>query len=419
MVGFRVKDASLTEKGSLSIDWASRHMPVLKSIQGKFSVEKPLQGLHLAACLHVTKETAVLVETLESAGAEVALCGSNPLSTQDNVATALAAGGTHVYAWRGQTGEEYYHCIEDVLGFEPDITLDDGADLITTLHTEKTELLPRVIGGTEETTTGVLRLRAMAAEGALRYPLIAVNDAKSKNLFDNPVGTGQSALDGLIRATNILVAGKEVVVVGYGQVGSGIAERARGLGAKVTVVEVDPFKALKATMYGFKVTSLEKASTYGDIFITATGNVNVIRAKHIEMMKDNAILANAGHFDVEVCKPDLERLSVSQRRLNPCIEEYRMKNGSRLHLLGEGRLVNLACAEGHPSEVMDLSFSIQALSVEFLAENRGRLPVEVIDVPASVDEVVTRLKLEAMGVELEELTAEQREYLKSWRLGTA
>jgi len=418
LADYKVKDLSLAEQGELSVEWALEHMPVLRSIRERFLREEPLRGVRVTGCLHVTKETAVLARALLAAGAKLALCGSNPLSTQDDVAAALAKSGVRVYAWRGQSVEEYYDCMRHALELRPQVVLDDGADLHTVFHTEKTELIPDLLGGTEETTTGVMRLRAMAKEGALRYPLIAVNDARSKNLFDNPVGTGQSALDGVMRATNILLAGKRVVVAGFGQVGSGIAERARGMGAAVTVVEADPFRALKATMEGFHVASMREAAEYGDIFITATGNIDVIRAEHLERMKDYAVLANAGHFDVEISKPDLDRLSQGKRRIKPCVDEYRLKDGRRLLLLGEGRLVNLACAEGHPSEVMDLSFSIQALSVEHIAKNAGRLPVAVLDVPMEIDEAVARLKLRAMGIETEELTRKQREYLGSWRPGT-
>ncbi len=418
MADYEVKDLSLAEQGELSVEWALRHMPVLESIRERFRKEEPLEGLRVTGCLHVTKETAALAKTLVAGGAEVALCGSNPLSTQDDVAASLARFGVRVYAWRGQTVEEYYDCMRHALELKPQVALDDGADMHTFLHVEKRELLADVLGGTEETTTGVKRLRAMAKDGDLRYPLVAVNDAKSKNLFDNPVGTGQSALDGVMRATNILIAGKHVVVAGFGQVGSGIAERARGMGATVTVVEADPFRALRAAMLGFDVASMREASKYGDVFITATGNIDVIRAEHFEEMKDYAVLANAGHFDVEVSKSDLDRLSEGKRRIKPCVDEYHLRNGRRLLLLGEGRLVNLACAEGHPSEVMDLSFSIQALSVEHIVKNRGRLPVAVLDVPGDIDEAVVRLKLKAMRIETEELTERQREYLASWRAGT-
>jgi adenosylhomocysteinase len=415
---FRVRDVEAAEPGRIVIEWAESHMPVLMKLRKRFESNKPLTGLQIGACLHVTKETAVLVETMALGGAKVALCGSNPLSTQDDVAAALARHGTNVFAWKGQTSDEYYSCIRSVLGFKPQITLDDGADLVSTIHKERTDLISGIIGGTEETTTGVVRLRAMARENALKYPIVAVNDAQSKSLFDNPLGTGQSALDGIIRATNVLLAGKDVVVVGYGRVGSGIAERAKGHGARITIVESNPINALRASMAGFRVTTMIEAAKCGDIIITATGDINVVRKEHFQEMKDKTILANAGHFDVEISKPDLEEISAAKRKLTRCIDEYTLKNGCRLFLLAEGRLVNLGCAEGHPSEVMDLSFSIQLLSVEYLLRNKGKLPPTVIDVPKEVDYEVARLKLQAMGARLEELTEEQEDYLASWEMGT-
>lgn len=417
-MGYKVKDVSLASAGEKIIEWAEAKMPVLMEVRRRFEEEEPLKGVRIGACLHVTKETAVLVRTLIAGGAEVFLCASNPLSTQDNVAAALANEGVSVYAWRGETTEEYYRNLHAVLDGEPEITMDDGADLVATLHKERRELLSKVIGGTEETTTGVVRLKALANRGELMYPIVAVNEAKSKSLFDNPIGTGQSALDGIIRATNVLLAGKNVVVVGYGRVGSGIAERARGLGAKVTVVEVDPIKALKAAMSGYLVASMDKAASYGEIFITATGNINVIRREHLEKMKDGAILANAGHFDVEISKPDLNELSIKKEKISDCVDKYTLRNGRRVYLLAEGRLVNLGCAEGHPSEVMDLSFSIQALSVKYILENKGKLPRGVLDVPPRIDAEVAELKLKSMGAETEKLTEEQEKYLSSWELGT-
>ncbi len=433
---FRVRDLSLAEEGRRKIEWAEQHMPVLMGIRREFEGSRPLEGVRVGACLHITKETAVLVRTLKAGGAEVYLTASNPLSTQDDVAAALAVEGIGVYGFRGEDEREYYENIGRVLAHRPNITIDDGADLVSTLHKlyhgvggrevgyagrfvdDVGEVIEGVLGGSEETTTGVVRLRAMAREGKLLYPIIAVNDAKSKMLFDNPVGTGQSALDGIMRATNILLAGKVVVVAGFGNVGSGIAYRARGLGARVIVVEVDPVKALKAAMDGFEVMSMDEASRHGDIFITATGNINVIRREHLEAMKDGAILANAGHFDVEISKRDLESLSVSRERVRPCLERYVLRDGRRLYLLAEGRLVNLGCAEGHPSEVMDMSFSLQALTARYIVENRGRLPREVLDVPREIDEEVARRKLESMGLSLERLTEEQERYLRSWALGT-
>ncbi len=433
-----VKDLSLASRGRLQIEWAERHMPVLLKIREMFEKEKPLKGITVGACLHVTKETAVLVRTLKAGGAEVYLCASNPLSTQDDVAAALVEDGIHVFAWRGMSTEEYYSAIAHVISTEPDVTIDDGADLVTTLHklargekSMETEIARKVIGemdfekiiskvrgGTEETTTGVTRLRAMARAGLLRYPIIAVNDAYTKYLFDNRYGTGQSTIDGILRATNILLAGKVVVVAGYGWVGRGIAMRARGMGARVIVTEVNPIRALEALYDGFEVMPMSKAAEIGDVFITATGNIKVIRKEHMEKMKDGAILCNAGHFNVEVWIPDLEELAVEKREIRPNVVEYRLKNGKRLYLLGEGRLVNLVCAEGHPSEVMDMSFANQALSVRYLVEHGKELKPNVYRVPAEIDEMVARLKLECLGVEIDTLTPEQERYLKSWEMGT-
>lgn len=418
MNSHQIKDINLSEGGRVAIEWAESRMPVLMGLRKRFQSEKPLAELQISACLHVTKETAVLVETLMQGGAKVALCGSNPLSTQDNVASALAKTGVNVFAWRGQASSEYYDCIDSVLSYKPNVTLDDGADLVSTVHREHTDMIEGIFGGTEETTTGVVRLRAMAKDGALKYPIVAVNDAQSKSLFDNPLGTGQSALDGVIRATNVLIAGKDVVVVGYGRVGSGIAERAKGHGARVTIVESNPISALKAAMSGYKVTTMKDAARYADIVITATGDINVVRKEHLLEMKDKAILANAGHFDVEISKPDLEEVSVEKRKLGFCIDEYKLKNNKRVFLLAEGRLVNLGCAEGHPSDVMDLSFSIQLLCVEYILKNKGRLVSTVLDVPKDVDLEVARLKLHSMGISIEELTEEQKRYLTSWEMGT-
>ena len=418
MSDYMVKDASLAPEGRRLIEWAEAHMPVLRRIAERFRVEKPLEGVKVGCCLHVTKETAVLVRTLAAGGADVALCGSNPLSTQDEVAAALAEEGISVYAWRGQTKEEYYDCINRVLRKEPRLVHDDGADLITTLHSSSQELADSVICGFEETTTGVIRLKAMERDGVLRFPIIAVNDAKTKRLFDNRYGTGQSAVDGVIRATNILLAGKTVVVCGYGWVGRGIAMRARGLGANVIITEVDPVKALEALMDGYRVMPLAEASRIGDVFITATGCTKVIRREHMEAMKDGAILANAGHFNVEIWIPDLEEISVRKRRVRRCVDEYLLRDGRRLYLLGEGRLVNLVCAEGHPPHVMDMSFANQALCAEYAIKNREKMENRVYLVPEEVDITVARLKLETMGVKIDELTDEQREYLESWRLGT-
>jgi len=417
---YKVRDLALAPEGKLKIYWAERFMPVLMKLREKGSRDKPLRGVRIGAVLHVTKETAVLMLALRDSGAEeVVLAASNPLSTQDDVAAALVEEGIRVYAWRGQTSEEYYWCIEKVVESDPDIVLDDGADLHVTLHTKYVDKAVSIIGGTEETTTGVNRLRALEEQNLLKYPVIAVNNAFTKFLFDNRYGTGQSTFDGILRATNILVAGKVVVVAGYGWVGRGIAMRARGLGARrVIITEVDPLKALEAVFDGFEVMPMSKAAEIGDIFITATGNKAVIRREHFEKMKDGAILANAGHFNVEVWIPDLESLSVEQREIRPYVREYRLRDGRRLYLLAEGRLVNLVAAEGHPSEVMDMSFANQYLAVKYLYENRGKLPPKVFNQPRELDEKVARLKLESMGIEIDSLTPEQEEYLKSWRYGT-
>ncbi|MBS7615856.1 adenosylhomocysteinase [Candidatus Bathyarchaeota archaeon] len=417
MESFKVKDEFLAEKGFLQIEWASRHMPVLNQIKKRFSEEKPLNGVKIGACLHVTKETAVLVDALLAGGAEVALCGSNPLSTQDDVAAALAKMGVRVYAWRGQTTEEYYWCIEKTLDCKPMITLDDGADLVSTIHGKRTEIIQDVKGGTEETTTGVLRLKSMEKTGALKYAIIAVNDAYTKYLFDNRYGTGQSTLDGILRATNLLFAGKNFVVCGYGWCGRGIALKARGMGANVTVTEVNPLRALEAVMDGFNVMPIAEAANVGDIFVTATGDTSVIRKEHMQKMKDGAVLANSGHFNVEISLKDLEELAVSKRTVRPNLEEYTLKDGRRLYVLAEGRLVNLAAAEGHPSEVMDMSFANQALSVEYLVKTK-KMPPKVYAVPKEIDEMVAKLKLEAMGIKIDTLTEEQKKYLSTWEMGT-
>lgn len=414
---FQVKDKSLAPQGHLQIEWASKHMPVLNQIKTRFSKEKPLKGLTLGACLHVTKETAVLVETLVAGGAKIALCGSNPLSTQDDVAAALADEGIHVFAWRGQNTEEYYQCIDKVLDFKPSITLDDGADLVGTLHSKRKEQLNSVKGGTEETTTGVLRLRAMEKDGNLKYAIIAVNDAYTKYLFDNRYGTGQSTIDGIIRATNILLSGKTFVVCGYGWCSRGIAMRAQGLGANVIITEVQPLRGLEAAMNGLRVMPMAEAAPIGDIFVTATGDINVIRKVHMQKMKDGAIIANSGHFNVEISLKDLESLSTARRTMRPNLEEFTLRDGRRLYLLAEGRLVNLAAAEGHPSEVMDMSFANQALCAEHLAKTAQKIP-KVYAVPCEIDENVARLKLKSMGVNIDTLTPEQQKYLSTWEMGT-
>jgi len=413
---YKVKDVSLADKGKLKIEWAESRMPVLMLLRKEYEKTKPLKGTRIAACLHVTKETAVLVKTLKMAGAEVWLCGSNPLSTQDDVAAALAKDGIHVFAWRGQTNKEYYWCIEQTLMSKPDITMDDGADLINTIHSKKTELIKNLLGGTEETTTGVIRLRAMANAKALKYPIIAVNDAKSKNMFDNFYGTGTSSLYGIARATNILIPGKNVVVVGYGHCGKGVAKMSKGLGAHTIICDVDPVSALQAHYDGHKVMSMDEAAKIGDVFITVTGCKDVIRKEHFMKMKDGAIVCNAGHFNVEVNIEDLKDTSKSNRKMSDHMEEFTLPNNNRIFLLGEGRLVNLACAEGHPSEVMDQSFSLQVLSVVFIKNNK--LTSDVYDVPEELDMKVARMKLKTLDINIDELTPEQKEYLTSWESGT-
>ncbi|MCI2414576.1 MAG: adenosylhomocysteinase [Candidatus Aramenus sp.] len=414
---YNVKDLSLAEQGRKQIEWAEIHMPALMSIRKEFAESKPLKGIRIAAVLHVTKETAALVRTLKEAGAEVWLAGSNPLSTQDDVAASLVKhDGIHVFAWKGESEKEYYDNIEAIIKPEPNVVMDDGADLHAVIHEKHRDL--KILGGTEETTTGVVRLKTMEEQGVLFYPVIAVNNAFTKYLFDNRFGTGQSAIDGLLRATNVLIAGKVAVVAGYGWVGRGIASRLRGMGARVIVVEVSPLRALEALMDGFDVMPMKEAAKVGDIFITATGNINVISREHFPLMKSGAILANAGHFNVEIDVKGLKEMAVSSRTIRPYTEEYTLPNGNKLYLLAEGRLVNLAAAEGHPSEVMDLSFSNQALSVKYIVENRGKLERKVYNVPSEIDERVAYLKLKGMGIEIESMTEEQKEYAKQWKYGT-
>lgn len=413
---YRVRDLKQAGSGRLKVEWAERYMPVLMRIREEYSRSKPLIGVRIGACLHVTKETAVLVKTLRAGGAEVYLCASNPLSTQDDVAAALVEEGISVFAWRGESSEEYYWSIERVLREKPQVLLDDGADLIATAHAKG--MLDDAIGGQEETTTGVIRLRAMERSGDLKIPVIAVNDASSKRLFDNYYGTGQSSLHGVLRCTNILLPGKKVVVLGYGHCGQGIARMARAMGAHTIVCEVDPIKALKAYYDGHDVMPSLKAAEIGDVFITATGCKDVLTREHFMRMKSGAILANAGHFNVEVSIPDLKSASKRVRRIRGDVEEYELEDGRKLYLLAEGRLVNLVCGEGHPSEVMDLSFSLQALCARYLMENWRELESKVYDVPEEVDRKVAELKLETLGVEIDELTEDQRRYLESWRLGT-
>lgn len=414
-----VKDLGLAGKGRERIEWAAGEMGVLALIREGFEKERPLEGIRIGACLHVTTETANLVETLKAGGAEVALCASNPLSTQDDVAAALCdQSRIDVFAIKGEDNDTYYRHINAVLDRRPNVTMDDGADLVSLLHREREDQIAAVIGGTEETTTGVIRLRAMAKDGALKYPIVSVNDADTKHLFDNRFGTGQSTMDAIMRSTNLLIAGRTVVVCGYGMCGRGVASRARGLGAKVVVTEVDPLPALEAAMEGYGVMPLREAARIGDVFVTVTGDRGVIRREHLEVMKDGVILANAGHFDVEIDKTALEELSEGKRRIREFVDEYKLADGRRLHLLAEGRLVNLAAAEGHPAAVMDMSFANQALAVEWVVKNRGSLGAGVYPVPAEIDAEVARLKLRAMGVEIDELTPEQEEYLRSWEQGT-
>ena len=414
-----IKDLGLADEGVSRIEWAAREMPVVRLIRERFSKEKPLKGLRIAACLHVTTETANLMLALKDGGAEVVLCASNPLSTQDEVAAALVgAYGIPVLAIRGEDDPTYYKHLNGSLAHKPQVTMDDGADLVATIHKDHRELIDGIIGGTEETTTGVIRLRAMAADGALKYPIVAVNEAATKHLFDNRYGTGQSTLDGITRATNVLWAGKYVVIIGYGWCGRGVASRARGMGAKVIVTEVDPTRALEAAMDGFEVMQMAEASKIGDIFISLTGDIHVMDRHHFEAMKDGAIIANSGHFNVEINIAALEDMSESKRRVRDHVDEYRMMSGKRLHLLGEGRLINLAAAEGHPASVMDMSFANQALCTEYLATREQRLANDVYDVPTDIDEDVARLKLAAMEITIDELTEEQKKYLSSWEEGT-
>jgi adenosylhomocysteinase len=419
LMEYHVKDLSLAEEGENRIEWAERDMPVLRSIRERFSKEKPFKGLRISACLHVTTETANLMITLKEGGAEVYLTASNPLSTQDDVASALVKYyQIPVFAIKGENTETYYSHIRAVIEKEPHIVIDDGADLISTIHKDYPHLLSRVMGGMEETTTGVIRLRAMAQKGVLGFPIIAVNDAYTKHMFDNRYGTGQSTIDGILRATNRLIAGSYFVVAGYGWCGKGVAQRARGMGATVIVTEVDPIKALEAKMDGFLVMPMKEAAKLGDFFVTVTGNTSVIRGEHFEVMKDGAIISNAGHFDVEIDKKALESLSVSKREIRRFVEEYTLKDGRRIYLLAQGRLVNLASAEGHPASVMDMSFANQALSAEYIAKNYKNLEKKVYKVPDEIDREVAVLKLKSMGVEIDQLTQEQIAYLSSWEIGT-
>jgi adenosylhomocysteinase len=419
MSNYDVKDMSQAEGGRRKIEWAEREMPVLRSIRERFEKERPLAGIRMSACLHVTTETGNLARTLQAGGADLVLVASNPLSTQDDVAASLV---THfeipVYAIKGEDNATYYKHLNAALDHKPQVTMDDGADLVSTLHKDRRELLPNVIGSTEETTTGVIRLRAMAADNALTFPVIAVNDAMTKHLFDNRYGTGQSTIDGIIRATNILLAGRNFVVAGYGWCGRGLASRARGMGANVIVTEIDPLPALEAVMDGFRVMPMVEAAKIGDIFCTVTGDLNVIDEGHFAVMKDGAIVANSGHFNVEINIPALEKMSVSKKLVRPFIDQYQMKDGRQIHILGEGRLINLASAEGHPASVMDMSFANQALAAEYMVKNYAKLEKKVYSVPEEIDKEIARLKLLSMGIAIDTLTEEQVKYLNSWQEGT-
>jgi len=416
---YDIKDIKLAKKGKLRIEWAAKSMPVLKKIKAEFEKRKPLKGVRIAACLHVTTETAVLMETLKAGGAEVALCASNPLSTQDDVAASLVKDlKIPVFAIKGEDNRTYYKHIRSALALKPQITMDDGADLVGTLHKTGRGLMKNIIGGTEETTTGVIRLRAMAERGVLGYPIIAINDAYTKYLFDNRYGTGQSTIDGILRATNRLMAGSILVVSGYGWCGKGVAMRAKGMGARVIVTEVNPLRGLEATMDGFEVMPIKQAASIGDIFVTVTGDISVIRKEHFPLMKDGAILCNSGHFNVEIAIDELRKIAKKRRIIREFVEEFTLKNGKKIYVLGEGRLINLTAAEGHPSAVMDMSFANQALSVVYLIDKGGSLEKTVYKVPPEIDREIAALKLSSMGIKIDKLTPEQKNYLKSWEMGT-
>ncbi|HUW08428.1 MAG TPA: adenosylhomocysteinase [Anaerolineae bacterium] len=416
---FDIKDLTLAEQGRFHIQWAAKEMPVLDLIEERFRKERPLAGLRVSACLHVTSETANLMRVLQTAGADVVLCASNPLSTQDDVAASLVAHNEMpVYAVKGEDNETYYRHIRAALDHRPHLTMDDGADLVSIMHRDRRDLLGEVVGGTEETTTGVIRLRAMAADGVLQYPIIAVNDAMTKHFFDNRYGTGQSTVDGIIRATNVLLAGKTFVVGGYGWCSRGIAMRAKGMGANVVVTEVDPLRALEAVMDGFRVMPMLEAARIGDIFVTSTGDIHVIDLHDMEVMKDGAIMCNSGHFNVELNIPALEEIAVEKRRVRTFLDEYHLPDGRRLYIIGEGRLVNLAAAEGHPSAVMDMSFANQAMCAQYMAEHADELEQKVYGVPDEIDQEIARLKLDAMKIKIDVLSPEQEKYLTSWEAGT-
>ena len=418
-MNYDIKDIRLADKGLLRIEWAQAGMPVLGLVKKRFKKERPLKGIRVSACLHVTTETANLMDTLKTGGADVVLCASNPLSTQDDVAAALVEHfKIPVFAIKGEDSDTYYRHIRSALAHRPMITMDDGADLVSTVHSSAKELIKEIIGGTEETTTGVIRLRSMARQGVLKFPIISVNDANTKHFFDNRYGTGQSTLDGILRATNRLIAGTVFVIVGYGWCGRGVAMRAKGMGADVVITEVDPLKALEAVMDGYRVMPMSEAARIGDFFVTVTGNINAIRREHFEVMKDGAVVANSGHFNVEIDIPSLKKISKKERQVREFVYEYTLTNGRRINLLGEGRLINLAAAEGHPPSVMDMSFCNQALSAEYLAKSARKLERKVYPVPAAIDQEIARLKLSAMGIEIDKLTQEQKKYMASWEMGT-
>ena len=418
-MNYDVKDIKLAKDGLLRIEWANQSMRVLNNIKNRFAKEKPLKGVRIAACLHVTTETAALMQTLKVGGAKITLCASNPLSTQDDVAASLVKHNKiSVFAIKGEDNKTYYKHIHSALDIKPQYTMDDGADLVSTIHSERAELIKGVLGGTEETTTGIIRLKSMAADGVLQYPIIAVNDAKTKHFFDNRYGTGQSTIDGIIRATNRLIAGSNFVVCGYGWCGKGLALRARGMGANVIVTEIDPTAALEAVMDGLTAMPIRQAARIGDFFCTVTGNINVIRKEHFQTMKDGAIVANSGHFNVELDLNGLESIAKSRRTIRPFVEEYVLENGKCINVLGDGRLINLASAEGHPSSVMDMSFANQALSIEYMVKGKQRLENNVYSVPEEIDKAIAKEKLKAMNVKIDKLTPEQKKYLASWSLGT-
>ena len=417
-VNYEVKDIKLAEQGKKNIEWAEMQMGALLKVKERFRKEKPLKRIRVGICLHITKETAVLIKTLIAGGAEIAACSCNPLSTQDDVAAALAEEGIRIYAYKGETKEDYYRFLNKVVEFKPQITIDDGCDLVTEIHKKYPNLIKDIIGGAEETTTGVIRLRAMEKDHALKYPIVAVNDNKTKHLLDNYYGTGQSTIDGILRGTSILFAGKNVVIAGYGDCGKGVALRAKGMGSNIIITEVDPFRALQAKLDGFLVMPMKEAAKIGDVFITVTGDKHVIKTEHLKLMKDKAIVANSGHFDAEIDYAGLKKIAKKSREIRPLVEEFTLENGKRIIALGNCRLVNLSLAEGHPSEVMSTSFCGQALSCEYLAKNKGKMPIKVIALPEELDNEIARLQLDALGVKIDELDEDQKKYSESWQEGT-